>query len=770
MAAPVQDSRTAVVFDKRLESHFSQWNTAFTEIPLRVAEILHRCDQLNLLERCQRIPVREATVEEITTHHTKAHIDLLESTATMDENELKQISQKYDYIYFHAKSAENAKLSLGGVIDLVDAIVSDKVRNGMAIVRPPGHHAMKEEYCGYCYLGNVGIATQLMMDKYDLKRVLILDWDVHHGQGTQYMFYDDPRVLFVSIHRYEHGREWPHLREGDYDFTGEGPGKGFNINVPLNEIGCDNSDYLAIIFNLLLPIFYQFDPELVLVSAGYDCAIGCPEGEMLVSPACFAHFVNLLKPLAKGKLALILEGGYNLKSLAESSALSLRALLDDPTPLILPITAPKHSVTESILNCIKVMHQHWSCLQYQDFVEPQKVKAETYPYQGVLHLPPVKDVEFYTSQNRPEVFPLIQDCANDITLQAKAELNSLIERTVQNTSLVVPKDRLGFVFENGSSATILEHLRARESWASYPSLQDTTQHSGSAADCIKASMDSIFSNEIQCCMCCLQSECQHPPLNGKPLNGNSEPSLVNLIEHHAIDSKSVNRILIIDLCPDLPSYQDTSKDSSSMLYISLRVTAHEGEEPFVSPHAVDIPLSQGVTSSADFMAEFLQIVLPIAYEFCPELVIFKLNDMRILPKHMSKACLGHLTQLLLGLAGGRMLLLTREAAQTEQSSSEDSTPSSSSTNANSEDKGEGESNEKRAAETRSDETEGRDEDSLALELLEACLEVVTGARCRRLQAGPPNKRTSTIIRKSLDKLKQYWSVLQFRMQLPIISL
>ena len=107
---------------------------------------------------------------------------------------------------------------------------------------------------------------------------------------------------------------------------------------------------------------------------------------------------------------------------------------------------------------------------------------------------------------------------------------------------------------------------------------------------------------------------------------------------------------------------------------------------------------------------------------------------------MSKACLGHLTQLLLGLAGGRMLLLTREAAQTEQSSSEDSTPSSSSTNANSEDKGEGESNEKRAAETRSDETEGRDEDSLALELLEACLEVVTGARCRRLQAGPPNKR------------------------------
>ncbi|CAL1534567.1 unnamed protein product, partial [Lymnaea stagnalis] len=106
-------------------------------------------------------------------------------------------------------------------------------------------------------------------------------------------------------------------------------------------LGLGNSEYLAIFFNLLLPIFYEFDPELVLVSAGYDCAVGCPEGEMDVTPACFAHFVNLLMPLANGKVGLILEGGYNLKSLSESVALSLRALLGDPTPKIAPVSAPR---------------------------------------------------------------------------------------------------------------------------------------------------------------------------------------------------------------------------------------------------------------------------------------------------------------------------------------------------------------------------------------------------------------------------------------------
>ncbi|GFR68308.1 histone deacetylase [Elysia marginata] len=554
------------------------------------------------------------------------------------------------------------------------------------------------------------------------------------------MFYDDPRFLYVSIHRYEHGREWPNLREGDYDFTGEGSGKGYNINVPLNEIGCDNSDYLAIMFNLLLPIFYQFDPELVLVSAGYDCAIGCPEGEMSVTPACFAHFVNLLKPLAKGKLAIILEGGYNMKSLAESAALSLRALLNDPTPAISPITAPKHSVTESVLNCIKVMHQHWPCLQYQDFVEPQKVKAESYPYQGVLHLPPVKGVEFYTSQNRPEIFPLLQDCANDVNLQTQAYLNNLIEQLVQTTSLIVPRERLGFVYENGISTAILHHLKTRETFSSCQQLQEPLRPSGTASDCIKVAMDSLTSNEVQCCLCCLHSDLQNLPLNGKPVNGNSysEPSLVNLIKYQAKDTHPVNRILVIDLNPESPPNELNSIESSSLLYVSVRVQDQEAEDVVVSPRALDIPLTQGI-SAVDFLHLFLQVILPLAYEFCPELVVFKLNDLKLLTEYMSRACIGHLTQLLLGLAGGKMLLLTKEVGQADVFRPR---PGPKSSEISSGASGSQDNGKKIAADTACGDTGEREEGEIGavLELFEEWAEVVMGAPCKELPAGPPSSR------------------------------
>ncbi|GFO44964.1 histone deacetylase [Plakobranchus ocellatus] len=733
MAAPVEERRTAVVFDKKLESHYSKWNKDFTETPNRVVEILHRCEQLNLLERCLRIPVREATEAEITTWHTKNHLKILESTANMTENELKRISQKYDFIYFHSKSSENAKLTLGGVIDLVEAVVTEKVRNGMAIIRPPGHHAMKEEFCGYCYLGNVSIATQLMLDKYHLQRILVLDWDVHHGQGTQYAFYNDPRVLFVSIHRYEHGREWPNLREGDYDFTGDGPGKGFNINVPLNEIGCDDSDYMAIMFNLLLPIFYQ--------------------GEMSVEPACFAHFVNLLMPLAKGKIAIILEGGYNLKSLAESAALSLRALLNDPTPTIAPIISPKHSVAESILNCIKVLHHYWPCLQYQDFVEAHKVKAEAYPYQGVLHLPPVKDVEFYTSQNRPEFFPLIQECADDITLERQAELDQIIGHLIESTSLVVPKHRISVVFQDEDSP-VLGSLKTSRIFSSCLCLQDSLSLPNSVSDCIRASLDSVLTNEAQCSLCCLHSSSNHSTLNGAAVNGNSEPNIISTIVQCSLDSSALN----------------------SVLYLGLRPSHQESEDPSVSQNMVDIPLAQASVlptkidsfTAVNLISVFFQVVLPIAYEYCPQLVVFKILDLEFSKKHIGRSYLGLLTQLLLGLAGGRLLLLTRDA--TEAGSRLNEAPSSgSSVSADRASDGEG-SNSRQTSALINKQQSKEGDDVAAWELLEECLGIIQGNPCRTVKVDPPSNNTVTTIKKAQDRLKEFWSVFQFRVQLPIVSL
>lgn len=125
----------------------------------------------------------------------------------------------------------------------------------------------------YCIFNNVAIAASYCLNKYNLKRVLIVDWDVHHGQATQRTFYDDDRVLYVSLHRYESGAFWPELIESNYNCIGSDKARGFNVNVPLNNVGLCDSDYLAIWHNLLLPIFHEFNPELVLVSAGYDAGL-----------------------------------------------------------------------------------------------------------------------------------------------------------------------------------------------------------------------------------------------------------------------------------------------------------------------------------------------------------------------------------------------------------------------------------------------------------------------------------------------------------------
>lgn len=173
-------------------------------------------------------------------------------------------------MYFNSSTYEQSLYASGSVINLVDSIVRDKVKNGFALVRPPGHHAMATEACGYCVFNNVAIAAQYCLSKYNLSRVLIVDWDVHHGQATQQTFYNDNRVLYASIHRYELGSFWPELIESNYNFIGESKGRGFNVNIPLNDTRLCDTDYMAIWHNVLLPIFYEYDPELVIVSAGYD--------------------------------------------------------------------------------------------------------------------------------------------------------------------------------------------------------------------------------------------------------------------------------------------------------------------------------------------------------------------------------------------------------------------------------------------------------------------------------------------------------------------
>ncbi|MPC09915.1 Histone deacetylase 10 [Portunus trituberculatus] len=303
------------------------------------------CQELGLLQECERLECRAAKEEEVLNLHSPAHFGLLQTTSSItDQEKLEDLSSRFDSVYFHPGTFESALLAAGGTLDLVDAVASGRLQNGFAIVRPPGHHAMESEFCGYSFINNVALATRQALNTHGLSRILIVDWDVHHGQGTQQAFYSDPRVLYFSIHRYEHGSFWPNLRESNYDYIGQGNGKGFNFNVPLNSIGMANQDFLAILHQVLLPVAYEFGPELVIVSGGFDSAVGdskASNGEMEVSPGLYAHLTSHLMTLAQGKVAVVLEGGYYLPSLAESAAMTLSALLGHPCPSLMdPIIQP----------------------------------------------------------------------------------------------------------------------------------------------------------------------------------------------------------------------------------------------------------------------------------------------------------------------------------------------------------------------------------------------------------------------------------------------
>ncbi|XP_078342016.1 protein deacetylase HDAC6-like isoform X3 [Crassostrea virginica] len=451
---PDEVEGTGLIYDERMLRHKNLWDENYPENPSRISTAFQRCCELGLVERCTRLEAQHSTEDMILLQHSQELIEKLKQTTEMNVEGLKAESIKYDSVYFNEWTFECSLLALGSTVELMEQILKRKVRNGMALVRPPGHHAMENEFCGFCLFNNVAIAAKHALDNLKLKKILIIDWDVHHGQATQQMFYDDPRVLYFSIHRYEFGKFWPNLRESDYDFIGEGKGMGYNINVPLNQTGMADHDYLAVFHQILMPVAFEFNPELVLVSAGYDSALGDPKGQMGVTPATFAHLTHKVMSLAQGRVAVILEGGYCVKSLSESAALTLRTLLGDPCPRIPPAQEPCDSITESILNVIKVLRPYWKCLQYQGFT------SDPCPYEEVNQSPPKADVKFVTEENKPSSYP---ECLEPTRVEEYYEedrkYSPIIERLIARTDLSKARNRTCIAYDEG--------MRAHSSKSSY---------------------------------------------------------------------------------------------------------------------------------------------------------------------------------------------------------------------------------------------------------------------------------------------------------------
>ncbi|MHC4518875.1 MAG: histone deacetylase family protein, partial [Planctomycetota bacterium] len=214
----------------------------------------------------------------------------------------------------------------GGVLAAIDAVVQGDVTNAFCAVRPPGHHALEDRAMGFCIFNNVAIGTRYVQQKHDLAKVLIVDWDVHHGNGTQAAFYDDPNVLYFSTH------QWPfYPGTGSPLQTGEGAGRDLTINIPL-PAGSGDTEYAQAFEEHLRPAALAFRPDFVFISAGFDAQVNDRLGGMKVTPGGFARLTHIVKEIAakccRSRLVSVLEGGYGVEALAASAEAHVRALME----------------------------------------------------------------------------------------------------------------------------------------------------------------------------------------------------------------------------------------------------------------------------------------------------------------------------------------------------------------------------------------------------------------------------------------------------------
>ena len=310
--------KTGLVYDPRYLEH--DMGMGHPESPNRLRAIMQQLEQSGTMAQLTRIEPRKAEDEWITRVHTAAYLASLKQHAPASG----RVSLDPD-TSMSPGSLTAAYLAAGGALAGVDAMMTKQVDHVFCAMRPPGHHAEANRAMGFCLLNNVAIAARYAQKKHGLSRVLIVDWDVHHGNGTQHSFEDDPSVLFFSTHQYPH-----YPGTGRESERGRGAGEGYTINVPM-EAGEGDDEYRAIFHKVLVPAADEFKPDFVIISAGFDAHKDDPLAGMGLTEAGYAELTGIVAGIAKkhaqGRILSSLEGGYNLTALAASVDAHVRGLL-----------------------------------------------------------------------------------------------------------------------------------------------------------------------------------------------------------------------------------------------------------------------------------------------------------------------------------------------------------------------------------------------------------------------------------------------------------
>ncbi|XP_059103143.1 histone deacetylase 7 isoform X1 [Peromyscus eremicus] len=381
---------TGLVYDSVMLKHQCSCgdNSKHPEHAGRIQSIWSRLQERGLRSQCECLRGRKASLEELQSVHSERHV-LLYGTNPLSRLKLDNgkltglLAQRMfvmlpcggvgvdtDTIWNELHSSNAARWAAGSVTDLAFKVASRELKNGFAVVRPPGHHADHSTAMGFCFFNSVAIACRQLQEQGKASKILIVDWDVHHGNGTQQTFYQDPSVLYISLHRHDDGNFFP--GSGAVDEVGTGNGEGFNVNVAWAG-GLDppmgDPEYLAAFRIVVMPIAREFAPDLVLVSAGFDAAEGhpAPLGGYHVSAKCFGYMTQQLMTLAGGAVVLALEGGHDLTAICDASEACVAALLGNKVD---PLSEegwkqkPNPNAIRSLEAVIRVHRKYWGCMQH----------------------------------------------------------------------------------------------------------------------------------------------------------------------------------------------------------------------------------------------------------------------------------------------------------------------------------------------------------------------------------------------------------------------